>query len=222
MTPQELVGLLLHKSFFAYFLGSFVGLVTIANPLSKFALFTSLTADMSRAGRLSNARRACVYAFALVVVCLFGGGFIMEAFGISYGALRIAGGITVGLMGYRMLFNPDEAPVPPRTGSEDVAFFPLAFPGIAGPGMIALTIGISSEIAEIRSIATKATAYGATVLSAAAMCIVMWLVFRSSRPVTRLIGDQGLDASTRLMGFMLICIGVQFIGSGIRTFAAGS
>ena len=222
MTPQALIDLLLHKSFFAYFLGSFVGLVTIANPLSKFALFTSLTDGMSREARVANARRACVYAFALIVVLLFAGGFIMEAFGISYGALRIAGGLTVGLMGYRMMFSPGEVPVQPRAGSDDVAFFPLAFPGIAGPGMIALTVGISSEIAEIKSITVKATAYGATVLSAAAMCVVMWLVFRSARPVTRLLGEQGQDAVTRLIGFMLICIGVQFIGSGIRTFAAGS
>ena len=222
MTPHALVDLLLHKSFFAYFLGSFVGMVTIANPLSKFALFTSLTASMPREARLSNARRACLYAFAMIVVLLFAGGYIMEAFGISYGALRIAGGITGGLMGYRMLFAPGEAPLPPRPGTEDVAFFPLAFPGIAGPGMIALTIGISSEIAEIHSLATKSIAYGATVLSAAAVCMVIWLVFRSSRPFTRLVGEQGMDAITRLMGFMLICIGVQFIGSGIRTFAAGS
>ena len=222
MTPHALVDLLLHKSFFAYFFGSFVGMVTIANPLSKFALFTSLTSSMPREVRLSNARRACLYAFAMIVVLLFAGGYIMEAFGISYGALRIAGGITVGLMGYRMLFAPGEAPVPPRPGTEDVAFFPLAFPGIAGPGMIALAIGISSEIAEIRSVATKSIAYGATVLSAAAVCMVIWLVFRSSRPFTRLVGEQGMDAITRLMGFMLICIGVQFIGSGIRTFIAGS
>ena len=204
MTPQALIDLLLHKSFSAYFLGSFVGMLTIANPLSKFALFTSLTAKMARETRLSNARRACIYAFGLVVLLLFAGGVIMEGFGISYGALRIAGGLTVGLMGYRMMFNPGDAPVQPRAGAEDVAFFPLAFPGISGPGMIAFTIGISSEIAEIKSLATKSIAYGATALSAAAMCLVMWLVFRSSRPVTRLVGEQGLDAVTRLMGFMLI------------------
>ena len=222
MTPQALIDLLLHKSFSAYFLGSFVGMLTIANPLSKFALFTSLTANMTRERRLSNARRACIYAFGLVVLLLFAGGFIMEGFGISYGALRIAGGLTVGLMGYRMMFNPGDAPVQPRAGAEDVAFFPLTFPGISGPRMIAFTIGISSEIAEIKSLATKSITYGATALRAAATCLVMWLVFRSSRPVTRLVGEQGLDAVTRLMGFMLICIGVQFIGSGVRTLAAGS
>ena len=46
MTPHALVDLLLHKSFFAYFLGSFAGMITIANPLSKCALFTSLTSPM--------------------------------------------------------------------------------------------------------------------------------------------------------------------------------
>ncbi len=30
-----------------------------------------------------------------------------------------------------------------------------------------------------------------------------------------------LGSFVGMMGFMLICIGVQFMGSGIRTFAAG-
>ena len=48
MTPEQLVSLFLHKSFFGYLLGTFVGLVTIANPLSKIPLFMSLTGEMQR------------------------------------------------------------------------------------------------------------------------------------------------------------------------------
>ena len=31
----------------------------------------------------------------------------------------------------------------------------------------------------------------------------------------RLLGDQGIDALTRIMGFLLVCIGVQFVGMGV-------
>ena len=222
MTPEQLVSLFLHKSFFGYLLGTFVGLVTIANPLSKIPLFMSLTGEMQRLVQKDNARRAAVYAFGLLTTCLFIGALVLEVFGISYGALRIAGGITILSLGYRMFFEPGHAPIAGRPGSDDIAFFPLAFPGISGPGTIAFMIGISTEIAELRGATVKASAYGATILSTAAMCLVMWAVYRSARGVSRVIGPQGMEAMTRMMGFLLICIGVQFIGSGIRSFVAGS
>jgi multiple antibiotic resistance protein len=211
------------KAVLAYFLGSFVSLVSIVNPLSKIPLFASLTVGVPREVRLSAARRACMYAFAILTVSLFAGGVILEGFGISTGALRIAGGLTVLVVGYRMLFQPpDPAHVQVHdTPGADIAFFPLALPGISGPGSIAVVIGISTEITDIRLVANKAIAYGATVASIACVCVIVWIALRSAHQASRLLGPQGLDALSRLMGFLLICIGVQFIGSGVRSFVAG-
>ena len=151
---------------------------------------------------------------------LFAGVFILEAFGISFGALRIAGGLTVALIGYRMLFGSNDSPLVGGNGS--FAFFPLAMPGIAGPGALATVIGISSEIAELSGNMRRLVAYSATVASIAATCLLVWMVLRSARWVSRRLGDEGINVVARLTGFLLICIGVQFVGSGIRTFMAGA
>jgi multiple antibiotic resistance protein len=212
---------LLHKSFYAFLLGSFVSLITIINPASKIPLFVSLTRQLTPAKRRHVAGKACLYALAILTVSLFAGGLILDGFGISPGALRVAGGLVVAVVGFRMLFTHgvDETM---QVHHPNIAFFPLALPGISGPGAIAVVIGFSTEIAELKGTFQQALAYGGSVLSIFICCVIMWLVLRSSTRIARWLGDDGTDALTRLMGFLLICIGVQFIGSGIRTFVAGS
>lgn len=212
---------LFHAIFWPYFLGGLVSLMSISNPLSKIPLFVSLTEDMPRRDRSAVARKACLYGFALLVFTLFFGVFILEAFGISYGALRIAGGLTVAVLGYRMLFGYGYIGLTAKGGQGNIAVFPLALPAICGPGAIAVVIGISTEIAELKTAALKAMAYGATTTSMLLTCIAIWLTFRSARLLSKAMGPDAMEAITRIMGFLLVCIGVQFVASGVRTFIAG-
>jgi len=219
---MDLFETLIHKTFVSFFLGGLVSLLTITNPLSKIPLFLSLTSGSDGEHRRHQARKACIYAFAIMTVSLFAGVLILEGFGISYGALRIAGGLTISVVGYRMLFQEPTPDTAERHGRREIAFFPLALPSISGPGTIAVVIGISTEIAELKGRVPQAMAYAATVSSILLTCIVVWLTLRSAQLVSKLIGEEGMEAFGRLMGFLLICIGVQFVGSGVRTFMAGA
>jgi multiple antibiotic resistance protein len=210
----------LNRLAISFFLGGLISLSTITNPLSKIPVFLTLASELDVTRASSEARRACFYGFLLLTVGLFAGVFVLEAFGISFGALRIAGGLTVALIGYRMLFGSSDAALVGGSGS--FAFFPLAMPGIAGPGALATVIGISSEIAELSGNLHRLLAYAATVASIAATCLLIWLVLRSARWVSRHLGAEGINVVARLTGFLLICIGVQFVGSGIRSFMAGT
>ncbi|MFC3110776.1 MarC family NAAT transporter [Undibacterium arcticum] len=206
----------------SYFLGGLVSLLTITNPLSKIPLFLALTSDMDAALRRQQARKACIYAFIILTVSLFGGVLILKGFGISFGALRIAGGLTVALLGYRMLFQSADTFSASGRAGQHIAFFPLAMPGISGPGAIAVVIGISTEIAELKIGMREAAAYFATVASILLTCILIWCTLRFAQLFSRWMGQEGMDALNRLMGFVMICIGVQFVGSGVRTFMLGA
>lgn len=219
---METFDALLHKSFLAFLLGSYVSLIAVINPASKIPLFVSLTSHMQGPRRRRVASKACLYALTILVVSLFAGGLILDGFGISYGALRIAGGLVVAVVGYRMLFGSAVDAAAVHAQRSNVAFFPLALPGISGPGTIATVIGLSTEIAELGSAQQRLLAYSGSLLSIFLACLTMWLVLRSATRLSRLLGQDGTEALTRLMGFLLICIGVQFIGSGVRTFVAGS
>ncbi len=208
---------------FQYFLGALVSLLVITNPLSKLPLFVSLTQGMSDQRRFQQANMAGIYAGLIMFVSLIAGNMLLIFFGISYGAMRIAGGLVVAAIGYQMLFggtSPNKAPIV-RRDKDDYAFFPIAMPGIAGPGTIAVVIGFSTEIAEIQDYLDTAIAIAWTSLAIVLTAMASWAVMRYSDMLTRRLGPSGTQVLSKLMGFILICIGVQFVGSGIRTFVAG-
>ena len=207
-----------------YFLGALVSLIVITNPLSKLPLFVSLTQGVSEERRRQQALWAGIYSAAIMLVSLLGGNMLLAFFGISYGAMRIAGGLVVAMIGYQMLFGgntPNNAPIV-RRDKDDYAFFPIAMPGIAGPGTIAVVIGFSTEIAELKDYVDLAVALGWTAAAIIVTASASWAVMRYSDLLTRRLGPSGTLVLGKLMGFILICIGVQFVGSGIRTFMAGA
>jgi multiple antibiotic resistance protein len=210
------------RVFATFFLGGFVSLVTIINPAATIPFFTALTAGASDREARRLARRACVYCFAILVVSLFGGSLILSLFGISYGALRIAGGVVVALLGHGMLYGKAAGTEATAGEHQNPAFFPLALPGITGPGTIAVVIGISTEIRELSGLPSEASAYAATVAAMLAACVLELLVLRSARAIAARMGPNAIEAMTRLMGFLLFCVGVQFIASGVRAFVAGT
>ena len=215
---------MLESIHFQYFLGALVSLLVITNPPSKIPLFVSLTQGMSEERCRQQANWAGIYAAVIMLVSLVGGNVLLAFFGISYGAMRIAGGLVVAAIGYQMLFGgttPNKAPIV-RRDKDDYAFFPIAMPGIAGPGTIAVVIGFSTEIAELTDYVDIVIAFAWTAAAICCTALVNWSVMRYSDIITRRLGPSGTLVLGKLMGFLLICIGVQFVGSGIRTFMAGS
>lgn len=203
-----------------YFFGALVSLIVITNPPTKIPLFVSLTVGMTREQRHQQANWAAIYSFLVMLVSLIAGNLLLTFFGISYSAMRIAGGLVVAMIGYQMLFggqSPNNAPMV-RRNKENYSFFPIAMPGIAGPGTIAVVIGFSTEIAEISTKTEMVSAFVMTALAIAVTSFIAWLTLRSSEYCSEHLGPSGMAVLGKLMGFILICIGVQFVGSGIKSF----
>jgi multiple antibiotic resistance protein len=195
-------------------------LLPIMNPFSTAPLFVSLTASFDPARRRSQALKACIYAFAILVVFLLAGAAIVDFFGISIPGIRSAGGLIILAIGFRMLF-----PAPKPTGDADapaapdldVAFSPLAMPSLAGPGSIAV---VMSAAAQIRSEHAREwmSIYVAVIAGMAVTLIFSYLVLRVAGTMVRFMGREGIDAMTRIFGFLLICIGMQFLLTGVADF----
>ena len=87
-----------------YVLSTVGALLPIVNPLSAVGLVVTITANLTDAERTEQIRRACIYMFFILTAFLVAGGLIMNFFGISIPGLRIAGGMIVSYLGFRMLF----------------------------------------------------------------------------------------------------------------------
>ena len=100
---------------------------------------------------------------------------------------------------------------------EEIAFTPIAMPSLAGPGSIA--VGLSSA-AQIQGIREKGwlMVHAAVISGMAGTLILAYAVLRGASKLVTMMGPSGTDAMTRIFGFLLICIGMQFLLTGIADF----
>lgn len=191
-------------------------LLPIVNPLSAVGLVMTITSDLTEAERAAQVRRACVYMFCILTTFLVAGGLIMNFFGISIPGLRITGGLIVSYLGFRMLFPEPQA----LSGQEraealhkhDVSFTPLAMPGLSGPGSIAVIIGIASTVQKGEHVVLD---HVLVAIGIAITAFISYLVLRAATRLNQLLGTTGMNAIARIMGFLLVCIGVQFVIDGV-------
>jgi multiple antibiotic resistance protein len=194
-----------------------VVLLPLANPLTSVALFLGLSGGMNSEERNRQSLMASVYVFAIMMVAWYAGQLVMSTFGISIPGLRIAGGLIVAFIGFRMLFP---APVAAKTDGDEhgattnIAFVPLAMPSTAGPGTIAMIISSASTVKHGIDFPGWVILV-APVLIFLSVSLILWGCLRSSGAIMRLVGKSGIEAISRLMGFLLVCMGVQFIINGV-------
>ena len=200
-----------------------IGLLPIANPFSTAPVFLAVTSKLDAGSRKRLLKLTCIYMFSTLLIFLLAGALILSFFGISVHGLRIAGGLILTVLGFRMLFPSSAA----ENEQEDVrtfeqarglAFTPLAMPMLSGPGSIAVIISMAAQISENPSFLMRMAGYAVVGIGILVTVIICWLVLRSSTKITKFLGPTGIDAMTRIMGFIIICIGVEFAVSGIKGF----
>jgi multiple antibiotic resistance protein len=195
-------------------------LLPIMNPFSTAPLFVSLTVGASKRARNHEALFACIYAFAILATFLLVGSWIIDFFGISVPGLRVAGGLIISVIGFRMLF-PASAPAKdsaaPKERELEIAFTPLAMPSLAGPGSISVVLTAAAQIKSVRP-DDFGFIYVAVLIGMAATLVLSYFVLRASAAMVKFMGKSGIDAMTRIFGFLLIAIGMQFLLTGVADF----
>ncbi len=199
----------------------FIGLLPIMNPLTTIPLYMALTKRMNLENRRKQARKACIYAFSILTAFLLLGQGIITLFSISLPGIRIAGGIIIMILALRMIFSGEDTssdvdaePAEIKKADIDYSFSPLAMPSLAGPGSIAVVMSFGSQIPEGYTI----IGYLVVITGVFLVVSVAYLALSSATFLEKLLGEHGMQAITKIMGFLLTCIAVQFLASGIRDF----
>lgn len=206
------------------FLLAFPALFSIVNPPGAAFIFNEVTAHLGRAERLALSNRVALYSLGVMLGALWGGAFILEFFGISLAALRIAGGAVVAVRAFDLLNAPErqEARKTEQAGSgageADIAFFPLTLPFTTGPGTIAVAVALGAE--RPRALADVLWFFLGASAAAVAIALVIWLSYRSADRIAGLLGASARRTFARLSAFLLLCIGVQIVINGITDIVA--
>ena len=200
---------------FTTILATITALLPIANQLTTMAILPALASQLTPDERARQVKRACLYMAGILVTFLLAGALLMDFFSISVPGLRIAGGLIVCKFGFNMLFpDAEESQTQTTQAKRDISFSPLAMPSLSGPGSIAVVISMSSGV-HTQTALPVWLGYCSVVLGILVVAYISWIALRASERLTALLGPDGIEAISRIMGFLLICIGVQFVINGI-------
>jgi len=192
---------------------TFGALLPITNPFSAAPVFVTVTEGFGKQRRQHQAWLAALYMASVLLGALFAGALILEFFGIGVPVMRIAGGMIILRVGLGMV-NPKPEQQLSDAGKEeaiempDVAFTPIAMPLLSGPGSIAVTITMATSAGSLPD-------YMAIAVGILLVSLFAWVILRSSIPLVAVMSETGMNVFTRLMGFILVSMAIQFIVTGI-------
>mgnify|MGYP001273496696 FL=1 len=198
------------------FIYVFAALFSVINPLGTVPIFVGLTQEYSASERSRTSLLTAVNIFVILLISFFTGRFILHFFGISIESLRIAGGLIIVTSGFALLtgsFSKHKGMEKERVKNDafqrdSVSLTPLAIPMLAGPGSISLLIGMYEDYSIISEKII-------TILAILCVCLATFLVLRSSHYIVKMLGASGINAISRIIGFIVIAIGIEYISSSI-------
>ncbi|MCQ0094061.1 MarC family protein [Roseovarius sp. M141] len=203
----------LTKAFGAFF--------AIMNPFVNLPIFLALSAGFSVAQQRVLAVKVTIFSAIMCVVILFAGQKIISFFGISVDQFRIAGGAVLAHIAWTML-NGGSIASHHGSGQEKdqmsdlsgLAFYPITFPMIVGPGTIATLIiytGHAKGLDDLLSV-------GAVV---AAILVLLFVVLFFASYFGKIMSDTMRVIMSRLMGMILLAISVEMIVAGVKAVLPG-
>ncbi len=196
----------------ALFIATCISLFSLINPLSAMPVFITLTSGFERVHLSRTIRRTSVYVFVVCLLSFLIGEFILNFFGVSIHALKIAGGIIISRSGFQLLNAQHKTDVQETIEEEsrqkeDISFSPLAMPLLAGPGSMSLLIN--------QSLQTNALWDNIIVIAAIlTVCASIYLILSSAPYLLKYLGQSGLRTLSKIMGLLVLSIGIQMIIAG--------
>ena len=204
------------------FIYLFFALFSVLNPIGTVPIFVGLTQHDTKKERSRISLWTAINVFIILIVSFFIGEYVLLFFGISIDALRIAGGIIIVNSGFALLSGKltkkrginkkEETDAQKRN---DIALTPLAIPMLAGPGSISLLIAFYQEHNTTMEMIISSFAI-------LAISIVIFIVLRSAHYLAKILGASGIVAISRIVGFIVIAIGIQYIVSAIVNIIKGN
>ncbi len=215
-TFKDIVIYIRMEEVWLFVIGAFISLFTIINPFSTASVFHTLTKRNSGKRNKVIAKKACVTAVGIMIFFIFFGEYVLHFFSISIEAFKIASGILIFAVGYKMIdsgsrhLESDKEKAHAKS-KEDISIVPLAIPMMSGPGAIATGLILMGSALEMGSV----LAVGSLILSVVVIMIISYFLLINAHALDRVLGENGVRVIDKLLGLIVLVMGVQFVVNGI-------
>ncbi|MFA6118600.1 MAG: MarC family protein [Parachlamydiales bacterium] len=187
-----------------------LSLFILLNAFGNISLFISLLKGIPKRRQTQIVIRELLIALFIIILFNYIGQYLLNFLDIKQETVRIAGGVVLFLLSLKMLFPPEKEK---REVEQELIkitepfIVPLAIPLIAGPAVLAAVMLYSQQISNIIMVGAIIIAWLAT-----------FLILLSSPYISSKLGERGIVAIERLMGFILVMISIQMFLSGFKDF----
>lgn len=201
----------------------FVTLFALLDPIGNLPIFAAATIGATWRQRASVSFLICLFAAAFLAFFLFTGLGLLQFFGISLAAFRIAGGILLLFLGLDMAREDFLATFADKDHMHDKGdvrgyarrrfqrlVVPFAIPLMIGPGAISAVIINAGEAAKLGAIGMTWS-----MVAIAAACAVSFVCFAMTGWLSRILGEVGMAIIVRVLGLILCALAIQFILMGL-------
>ncbi len=195
-------------------LQAIVTVLSLVNPTICAMMFVQAEAGRSRGKQVLDATKATLAVLVILVAAALVGTKLLHLFGVSLDAFMVAGGGVLAWMGFSMLSGQPAVSASASASSNSGPSLTHLILFAASPGTITGVITIAAAHTRLKLPVTALVAIAVATLST-------WLVMLL---FARLAGKQDgggfvRDTMTRLMGLIVLSMGVQFALTGYHAFA---
>lgn len=188
---------------------TYLRMLVLYSPFFVLSVFITLTRGYAPRERKQLAWRVAAGVVVASLLLYLFGRYIFDLFGITIDAFRIGAGTVLFISALGMAQG--KAVAQSDNIQHDVAIVPLTIPLTVGPGTIGalLVMGVADLGWDQKAISiTAMTLAGLTVGT------VLFL----SNQFEKLLGEQGLQIVSRLMGLFVCALAAQIIFTGIKGY----
>lgn len=182
-------------------------LFVVIDPIGSIPIFLAVLKGMRTQRAQTVILREMLIALAIMLAFAFCGEYLLSALGIDPRSLGVSGGIILFVMALKMLFPQQQEQLVEVEDAEPF-IFPLAFPLIAGPSVLAVLVAMSRE-------RPQQQVCMALVLTWVLSTVILLFAAGSLKAYLK---DQSMTACERIMGLVLLLFATQMMLGGITSY----
>jgi len=142
--------------------------------------------------------------------------------------VQIAGGILICRMGWQLLSSDDGAKGLHESSSpsqdkqtEDILFYPLAFPMTTGAGTISVILTLTAH-SQDNGLSNHFINLTAIFFAIVIMCLMIYVCYAFTPALLGRLGPRGEQVVNRLSAYLVFCVGIQITATGLTNLVKGS
>ena len=176
----------------------------IFDPFATLPVFISSTKSLDEDVKVKSADKAILVSIILFVIFVLIGNNLLQIFDISISAFKLAGGIILFLLALEIIFGLQLG----GQGEKNVAWVVIASPLLTGPGVMTTAIVLAGQ-----------HGYLLTILAGLPVLLFTWFLLRKASLIVRLLGNNVIDITSRIIGLLVAAMGAEFVLSGVMEYA---